>query len=209
MQHLPDRCSGVDMNTKRSRTFFCGGIVIALAGLVLLTIAAVVVFGVFVDRTSPKTIDVTPAKETQAQTYSLNAGQQEVVNRLGPPQAFSILFYQQEADEQKSEDIRQETWTYYDQGKEVVFINGELVSEIDIEAIPGVVSPTPYRPEQFTAYETLEEITVILGGRSYLSVPLENELVPGGVIYYAGQLILGLKDDRLRSIQALALFKED
>jgi hypothetical protein len=63
----------------------------------------------------------------------------------------------------------------------------------------------PYRPEQFVAYMSLEELIAAAGLETYLVVPLEKELVEGGEVYYADELTFGLKNDELLYVEALAL----
>jgi hypothetical protein len=107
-------------------------------------------------------------------------------------------------------DVRFETWSYYTSGLEFTFINGDKVAEdpLEIELL-GELVPIPYRPEQFVAYMSLDEMVASAGLQTYLVVPLEKELVDGGEVYYADELTFGLKNDELLYVEALALELED
>lgn len=138
--------------------------------------------------------------------YSMSPKQTEVFGELGPPQAFTLLFYEEEQTDGTYGDVRFETWDYYDQGVSYTFINGDLAGQdgLDVEIV-GEIFPIPYRPDQFTAYMSLEEVLASAGLDRYLVVPLEKELVDGGEVYYAEELTFGLKNDELLYIEALAL----
>lgn len=103
-------------------------------------------------------------------------------------------------------DVRFETWSYYTSGLEYTFINGEQVAEDSLEIeLLGELAPIPYRPEQFVAYMSLDEVIASAGLETYLVVPLEKELVEDGEVYYADELTFGLKNDELLYVEALAL----
>jgi hypothetical protein len=116
-----------------------------------------------------------------------------------------ILFYEETLDDGSIGDVRLETWSYYTQGVEYTFINGDQVGENPIEVEIGELAGVPYRPEQFAAYMTLNQVVAAAGLESFLVVPLERELVEGGAVYYADRLTFGLQDDELRYVEALAL----
>jgi hypothetical protein len=178
--------------SKRTRIILVGGLILVVAILACLTAVGFFFLPGYIDRSMPETLEVIAPPGTAVKTYSMPAGQQDVLNLRGAPQAFTILFYQQMGAEGYYEDIRQETWTYYDRGKEYVFINGELAAESEIAAADRAVTGAPFRPEQFVGNLTLDEVEAGLGLHDY-----------------ARQLILGFKYGQLCSVQALALFAED
>lgn len=139
-------------------------------------------------------------------SYSLSGDQAAVIDHLGNPEAFSILFYEEEQVDGSLIDVRFETWSYYSGGLEYTFINGDQVAEdlLEIELL-GELVPIPYRPEQFIAYMSLDEVIASGGLETYLVVPLEKELVDSGEVYYADELTFGMKNDELLYIEALAL----
>lgn len=154
----------------------------------------------------PKIVEGIEPEAIDLASYSFSAEQLSVIDHLGHPQAFSILFYEEEQVDGSSVDIRFETWSYYSANLEYTFINGEQVAEepLEIELLAGLV-PIPYRPEQFAAYMSLDEVVASAGLETYLVVPLEKELVKDGEVYYADQLTFGLKNDELLYVEALAL----
>jgi hypothetical protein len=179
----------------------CGaGVLLVLGAVVILLLGGLAEY-----RAAPKIVEgIQPG--TASAVYSLSRAQQVVVADLGAPQAFTLLFYEEELEDGSLGDVRFETWSYYADGLEFAFINGDQVGEepLDIGA-SGDIVPIPYRPEQFAAYMSLDEVVDAAGLTTYLVVPLEKELVRGGAVYYADELTFGLKNDELLYIEALAL----
>ena len=69
----------------------------------------------------------------------------------------------------------------------------------------GELALIPYKPEQFTEYMTLDEVIASANLNEYLVVPLEEELVESGEVYYADQLTFGLKNNKLMYIETLVV----
>lgn len=154
----------------------------------------------------PKIVEGVEPGSTGGGHYAVTAEQLDVVRELGSPQAFTLLFYEEELLDGTFGDVRFETWDYYEQDVSYTFINGELVGEEFLEVeIVGDLYPIPYMPDQFTAYMSLDEVLASAGLDRYLVVPLEKELVDGGEVYYVSELTFGLKDNELLYIEALGL----
>ncbi len=152
---------------------------------------------------------VAPEALTLSQ-YSLSSDQLNVIDRLGYPEAFVILFYEEDQVDGSLRDVRFETWSYYTSSVEYTFINGVQEAEDPLEVeLVGDLQPIPYQPEQFVAYMSLDEVIASAGLETYLVIPLEKELVEGGEVYYADELTFGLKDDELLYVEALALEIEE
>jgi len=177
---------------------------IGCGGLVLLTL---VVGGVFLYagwlgyQEAPKLVEEVDPSVSPPDRFGYSAQQEQTLAENGLPESFTILFFQEEAVDASLLDVRLETWRYYHLGKELTFINGILQEEETVEARdPGTLSPLPYTLDQFTAYLSLEEVLSTAGLESYLEVPLENEYLDEGQLYYGQALTFGLKDDELRYI---------
>jgi hypothetical protein len=154
----------------------------------------------------PKIVEGAQPETARAAEYSMSSAQMDVFGEIGPPQAFTLLFYEEELLDGSYGDVRYETWDYYDAGVSYSFINGELAGKDTLAVeIVGEIYPIPYRPDQFTAYMSLDEVLAAAALDRYLVVPLEKELVDGGEVYYADELTFGLKNDELLYIEALAL----
>ena len=153
----------------------------------------------------PKIVEEVVPESFAISKQALSPEQLSVRAELGSPEAFSILFYEEELLDGSYGDVRFEAWSYYNDGVEYTFINGELVGEDPIEIDVGELIQIPYTPEQFVAYMNLEEVIASARLDTFLVVPLEKELVDGGEVYYADELTFGLKDDELLYVEALAL----
>ncbi|MFO7944309.1 MAG: hypothetical protein R6U51_08445 [Anaerolineales bacterium] len=132
-----------------------------------------------------------------------------IQTELGPPEAFTLLFYEEETVDGSLCDVRLESWDYYSQGVGYTFINGELTGEdeLDISEI-GQLAPMPYDPEQFGAYMSLDEVLAEARLGTSLEIPLEKEFLKNGDLYYGESLTFGLVDGELRYLEALALIEE-
>lgn len=158
----------------------------------------------------PKIVEGVQPAAASTVRYAMTPAQMEVFEDMGAPQAFTLLFYEEELLDGSYGDVRFETWDYYDAGVSYTFINGELVGEDPIEVeIVGEIYPIPYSPDQFTAYMSLDEVLASAGLDRYMVVPLEKELVDGGEVYYSEELTFGLKDNELLYLEALALEVEE
>jgi hypothetical protein len=189
-----------------------GSVSIGLVLFVLVIIAAVGVYlyaGWVGYQEAPKLIEVLDGPTQDSELYALSPGQENALLSHGYPEAFTILFYEEETPQQDIQTVRLETWEYYTLGIGLTFINGELVSEDPIEWDSQVpVIPAPYTPEQFSAFMNLEDVIAAGGIQSYIEVPLNKELMDKGVLYYAESLSFGLQEDQLVYIEALALTEE-
>jgi hypothetical protein len=137
--------------------------------------------------------------------YPLSADQQAIVAQRGHPQAFSILFYEELDEEGAVVPVRSEVWSYFDQGIALSFLDGLAAGETKLEVPAVEITPVPYRPEQFSAFMSLEAILDSTGLLSFLIVPTEAELVPGGEVYHADQITFGMKHGELLSVETHAL----
>ncbi len=91
----------------------------------------------------------------------------------------------------------------------MTFINGELTAQDSLEVSTiGPVDPLPYSPEQFTAYMSLDQVISAAGIETYIEIPVEDDFIQDGVLYYANSLSFGLKDDQLIYIEGIALTSE-
>ena len=155
---------------------------------------------------APKIIEVQESSGQLQDPYTFTPEQEEQLFSYGYPEAFTILFYEEETVTGTVEPVRLETWDYYTQGIGLTFINGELLAEDPIEVSDLItLDPLPYLPEQFSAFMSLEEVIAAAGIDTYVEIPLEKEFLEDGVAYFANSLTFGLKDGELRYIEALAL----
>lgn len=184
---------------------------LAALGCAALLVVSLIAGGVFLGggyaeyQASPKIVEEVQAATVGAAPLPLPSDQQAARAERGDPEAFLMLFYKVPVDDGSVGDVRTETWSYYTEGVEYTFINGEKVGEAPMEIEVGELAGLPYRPEPFQAYMSLEEVVAAAGLDAFLLVPLEKELVEGGEVYYADRLTFGLKDGELRYIEALAL----
>ena len=192
--------------SKRPRVFVVFGFIV----LILLIIAGLYLYSGWLGyQESPKIIEVQSRDPKFQDPYQLSPEQQDKLFTYGYPEAFTILFYEEEIAGGGTQPVRLETWDYYTQGIGLTFINGELTAEDPIEVgVMGAIEPLPYFPEQFKAYMSLDEVISAAGIDTYVEIPIEDEFIQGGVLYFANSLSFGLKDDQLVYLEAIALTSE-
>jgi len=159
----------------------------------------------------PQMLIRSPDQEQKGEFVFLSPAQNEIRSLYGNPDAFDILFYQEEQEDGAIVDIRSESWRYYSFGLEYSFINGEIVGEDVIELPQGIssFSPCGYAPEQFTADMTPDALAEIARVEEFLLVPLDDALLENGRLYYAPQLSWGFKGNQLAFVHALAVTGEE
>ncbi len=141
--------------------------------------------------------------------YTLSPAQTDLLISQGYPEAFTLLFYEEVAEDGSLQDIRLESWDYYSQGVGYTFINGELTGEDELDTTEiGQLAPMPYFPEQFGAYMSLDEVLAAAGLETYIEIPLEKEFLEDGDLFYGESLTFGLVAGELRYLEALALIEE-
>jgi hypothetical protein len=177
---------------------------LVLGGILSLLLLGVLAAGLIYYseyQTSARLVEGPRTNASIPSRYNLTPDQQALVAESGYPESFSLLFYDEELADGSQGTIRYEVWDYYTQDKQYVFVNGELTGEQALDA--GEVSslPTGYRPEQFLAYMSLDEVVTAAQVNSYLVVPLEKSLLPGGQVYYTAGLAFGLKDNQLLYVE--------
>jgi hypothetical protein len=183
--------------------------------LSILVLAILIIAGTFLYagwlgyQETPKRIEVDDPGSPNAAYYSLSEEQNSSVLSHGYPEAFTILFYEEEAPNGGIQNVRLEIWDYYSLGFGLTFINGELVAEDAIEwNNQANVVPAPYYPEQFSMFMELADVITAAGLRTYIEIPLDQELMESGKLYYAESLSFGLQENQLVYLEALALTEE-
>jgi hypothetical protein len=157
---------------------------------------------------SPRAVTISSPAEPGELVYTLSQPQQQTVDQLGYPDAFTIYFYQAHLEAGSDQGSRFETWSYYEEGLMFTFMDGEQVSQVTIPVLPDKFLPLPYQPEQFSTFMSLDRLKISTGIKEYVIQPIEPEIVQGAQVMYAEQLAFGMKYDRLVYVEALALTEE-
>jgi tetratricopeptide (TPR) repeat protein len=147
----------------------------------------------------------TDLEETPAGNYSED--QIEIVNRLGPPESFTIMICS--LDEESDEVVRTDTWNYYSMQSRFVFTDGKLVLTEEIEAIDGNAVFPEYTPDRFVYGMSFKEVIDFLGEMEFALAEITDEYVENGDLYFTEQLVLGFKDDMLFYVESLPLIPEE
>ena len=193
--------------TKKKRSWVFLGLGCGCLVFVIFVIVGIYLYAGWLGyKEAPMIVEVQESSPQFQDPYVLSPAQEEELFSYGYPEAFTILFYEEETVGGGVSTVRLETWDYYTQGIGLTFINGDLIAEdpIEIDDV-GTLDPLLYFPEQFEAYMSLEEVIAAAGIDSYVEIPLDKDFLEGGVSYFANSLTFGLKNDELLYIEALAL----
>jgi len=183
-----------------------------LLGLVVLG-AMVLLAGsylwLYVDHSGPTQVQASRQGEPPAQApYTLSAEQQQLVGEIGYPESFTLLFYQDLDEQDRVYDIRFECWHYGAGGRDIVFVNGEKISDEPAEAPEYALVAAPYRPEQFSASMRLKDVLASTGILEYVRAAADPALVASGDAYFTSQLTFGMKAGRLMAVETVPLEAE-
>jgi len=137
--------------------------------------------------------------------YTLSAEQQQLVGEIGYPESFTLLFYQDLDEQDRVYDIRFECWHYGAGGRDIVFVNGEKISDEPAEAPEYALVAAPYRPEQFSASMRLKDVLASTGILEYVRAAADPALVASGDAYFTSQLTFGMKAGRLMAVETVPL----
>lgn len=177
-----------------------GCLILSLSVFVLgIGIVLVVIGGMTV---APRSFIFVQAGSPPADLYTLSAEQQALVDELGHPDTFTILFYDQGLAGENQQETRLEIWTYYQAGQEVTLLNGQVVERVDVERLPVSLAPVRYRPEQFAAGMDRQAVLRASGLEAYISAPLDTEGVPGGGLLFGEQVVFGFQDESLAYVES-------
>lgn len=181
----------------------------AIGGVVFLCICigfvGVIVFGkIGYDEflASPRLSSVFAYQESNA-VYYFSPDQEGYIAQNGYPPSFSILFYQEQVPGGQVQEIRDETWYYFNPDIKVTFVNGQI-SAAEASELQGSGAGQYYYPDMFTAYMTPEEVAYAAGFSEWLIVPVEENLVANAEVYYADGLTFGVKNDKLIYVEVFA-----
>lgn len=132
---------------------------------------------------------------------ALSEKQQKLVADFGPPDTFVLVMSTETVDGQPR-PLRQETWFYYDLRTSFSFVNGKFAGSKEIDALPdGQVYPK-WKPENFAADMTLEQVKQLLGEVKGATLPaqqleLNDKDLEGAEFCFAGQVAMAFMDGRL------------
>jgi hypothetical protein len=202
------RNCGTTLKPKKKKSKWLGSLALGCFFTVVLGVVIVLTFLFLMNRElnqAAAVVELEQPKQVSYTPYNLSNDQIQAVQDYGYPDSFSILFYQQSDENNQVQEIRLETWIMVDDSLTLTFFNGNLTETETTEIQKNAYFPAGYRPESFIANMSLDEILSAAGVQEYLVVPLEDELLEDSEVYYAGQLMFGLKDNQLRYIETVLL----
>lgn len=125
-----------------------------------------------------------------------------VLSELGGPDAFVIT-----VDDVDGSVSRFESWSYFEAATQIDFVDGELLWDVAIDALPdGSWLPVMYDPMDFTMLASRADTLAGLGDVDLRRVASDADLEVAGAELWAGeQLLLMFVDDQLISVETFPL----
>lgn len=143
----------------------------------------------------PTAARAAPAKEVREEVgVPLSEAQQETVQMLGWPDAFSILRV-----EEDGRTGRLDAWTWHDSELTYVFLDGHFHSVQPATWLTPGASPTPLRPDRFTLGMTPAQAEAVAGD-NWGRMPL-FDVIDGVTVYATDWAVLMFEQDRLRGLE--------
>ena len=156
----------------------------------ILIIAVIVVIWRFLPSQTSYVVSTDPVAPSEEQ--------KEVINAFGYPDTFMLLM---------EEDVRYETWVYYDMERSFIFMNGAFLEDQIIEGLENKnVSFPDFRPTQFESGLAFSGAADILGEPSAKGEIAEDVLQDAAVYNYFDQLSIGTKGDKVIFVQTFPVF---
>ncbi len=198
-----ETASSAPKRNSAGKTFILIALII---GLILCVVLGLILYlGYQEYLVSPKLVEGAYADPSAATTYTLTPDQTAAVAKYGYPDSFTITFYQEEFSPDFTGEVRDEIWRYYNDEVALTFYEGILVNQETIPDPPTSWVPLPYQPNQFTAYASLKSILATAAIKDYFELPLEEELIENGSLYYAPGLTFGTVNDRLVYVETISM----
>ena len=140
----------------------------------------------------------------QALAASPEDRRQEVLNQLGPPDAFTL-----EWQELEDQTVRWEEWSYFDYHARFDFVDGELLWTLDIDPAPdGSVFAHAFDPLAYEAGMSIAEAKARVPDLTMTELPLDEGDIPGGVLLAGDQILMGFDQGQLVFVQTFMLAPE-
>ena len=194
-----------ERKTSRKKLLAVIGGVAALAVILIIALLIPEPDHVPSNGTSPPTQSTPdqPALQTTNQA-GLSPQQIEIVDSFGWPHSFSIF----EITDENNSAQRIDTWTYFDSGITLVFLNGEFLNTEPADQLPPGFIATPYTPNQFIMGASPDEVSSLAIGSEWVGMPGVDDLIEGGGLYVAQQLVTAFSENRLVFVEAVAIVPE-
>lgn len=192
---------------KRKRLLgLSAGLLVLVLGACCAVTAILTVLGINEYNLSPKLVTLDEPVDYQPYGVAYSDDQQAVLDEHGaPPDQFVILFYGEDLPTVEFYETRVETWTYTWACQEYTFVDGALQDTAELPCDwEAEIFPAPYQPKDFAAYMPLDNVLSVTQLEEYVVVPLEDDLVEGGELYYGDQLAFGMKDNHLIYVETVA-----
>ena len=176
---------------KKHKPFIILTVIWIVAGIILVLIGLLLTQG----EDPPLMIENAAYEAEEPLTYRLSEDQRAVIDKHGFPDSFVILYV---------DGSRQETWFYFEDGIVIDYLGGiELQQGYDANMTDYDAGKTVYTPDDFVFGMTPGAALSAAGVDSFVTDPLEDELVEDGVLYFGEGIVLGFVDDELYYVETI------
>jgi hypothetical protein len=125
----------------------------------------------------------------------------EVMEEMGPPDAFTITF-----TELEGQIVRWDSWSYFDFLAQFDFIDGELIWSVELEPVAdGSLYAHWYDPLDFQPGMSVAEVQALYPEVDFLELDLTEVDLEGSLALAGEQIILAFDQDRLVYVETVIL----
>ena len=140
-----------------------------------------------------------PLEAETLETYAYSPDQIAVQEAYGNPTRFTIMF---------SEEGRLETWIYDTSGYQVVFIDGDQITErTSPPEYQANIYASTYTPDIFYQGMGLDEIVAATGKQDFVLTRMEDVVADGQLLHLEG-LSVGVVNDQIRFVETMPATSE-
>ena len=138
-----------------------------------------------------------PVQLATKESVKPSQDQQELVDSFGYPDTFTL---------QMMDNLRYETWNYYEVKRGFIFLDGVFVEDQIIDNLDGDYQFPEFKPTQFTEGMSLADVKKFLGDPTREG-EVSSELLENSKIYdFWDQVKVGTKEDKIVYVETLPVF---
>jgi hypothetical protein len=125
----------------------------------------------------------------------------EILASMGRPDAFRITF-----ETLNSKRVRYEEWSYFDDQTELDFMDGTLVSTIQLDPLPdGSIFASDIDPQSFQSDMSADDVKALFPDQQLLAVDATQAGIPGGMVLAGQRILLGFDQGQLVYVETFPL----
>lgn len=134
---------------------------------------------------------------------AISKEQENIITEIGRPEQFTISYLPKGSDE-GSEFVRHETWYYPSLRQKVSFLNGKLITTVNLDIEDGSkYNKTLLMSEEFDSFSTKQDIVKQIGEDNLAPIELPGFFGDGIETYASSEALFVFEGDYLTYMETL------